>query len=149
MIIKCYGDSNTYAYDPGSFLGDRLPAQDRWVNILAEKMNCTVINDGENGREIPRNGNELAAFQRVHGDKDQIDLLIVMLGTNDLLQGNSVTGVTKRMERFLRQINIKSSNILLIAPPLLQRGAWVSSDELLTASEQLNKAWNKYDRNDF
>ena len=30
MKILCFGDSNTYGYDPRSFLDDRYPADVRW-----------------------------------------------------------------------------------------------------------------------
>ena len=30
MKVICFGDSNTYGYDPRSFLGDRYGPTDRW-----------------------------------------------------------------------------------------------------------------------
>ena len=54
MKILCFGDSNTYGYDPRSFLGDRYPAEYRWVDILAKKLCCTAVNAGMTGREIDR-----------------------------------------------------------------------------------------------
>ena len=35
MRILCFGDSNTYGYDPRGFFGDRYGAGDRWVDLLA------------------------------------------------------------------------------------------------------------------
>ena len=32
--ILCYGDSNTYGYDPRSYLGGRYPASVRWTALL-------------------------------------------------------------------------------------------------------------------
>ena len=32
--IICYGDSNTYGYDPCVMAGDRYPEEDRWTGIL-------------------------------------------------------------------------------------------------------------------
>ena len=32
--IICYGDSNTYGYDPCVLAGDRYPEEDRWAEIL-------------------------------------------------------------------------------------------------------------------
>ena len=37
MNIICFGDSNTYGYDPRSYLGGRYDAGSRWVDILAEE----------------------------------------------------------------------------------------------------------------
>ena len=54
MRVLCFGDSNTYGYDPRSYFGGRYPAISRWVDLLAAKTGWDVINAGENGREIPR-----------------------------------------------------------------------------------------------
>ena len=35
MKLLCFGDSNTYGYDPRSYLGDRYPSSIRWVDKLA------------------------------------------------------------------------------------------------------------------
>ncbi len=40
MRMLCYGDSNTYGYDPRGFFGGSYPAESRWVGILAEKTGC-------------------------------------------------------------------------------------------------------------
>lgn len=141
MKILCFGDSNTYGYDPRTYLGDRLPVEDCWVSILAEKLGCVAVNAGENGREIPRNRWEMTEFEQLLAEEKQIDLLIIMLGTNDLLQGNSVTDVTKRMEAFLGQIHLDLQQVLLIAPPLLRHGAWICCGELITDSEILNESY--------
>lgn len=51
--VICFGDSNTYGYDPRSYLGGRYGPDSRWVDILAEKTGWTICNMGQNGREIP------------------------------------------------------------------------------------------------
>ena len=33
--IVCYGDSNTYGYDAADWFGGRLPAEQRWGDLLA------------------------------------------------------------------------------------------------------------------
>ena len=75
MMVICFGDSNTYGYDPRGYFGGRHDADCRWVDILATETRWTVYNMGQNGREIP---SAAPAFP------DDTDLLIVMLGTNDL-----------------------------------------------------------------
>ena len=130
MNVVCFGDSNTYGYDPRSFLGDRYDADFRWVDILAAKTGWAIRNEGENGRQIPRTA--------VHLPED-VDLLIVMLGTNDLLQGNSVEAVVRRMESFL--CGIRKEKLLLIAPPPMKLGEWVASQSLIEASKQLAVAY--------
>ena len=128
LKIICYGDSNTYGYDPRSFLGDRYPAESRWVDILAKKLGCTAVNAGMNGREIPRYPVKF----------ESADLLIIMLGTNDLLQGNSPEAVRERMKKFLDSIDFDRSKILLITPPPMKLGAWVPDQTLVDASKSLN-----------
>lgn len=80
---------------------------------------------GQNGREIPV---AAPAFP------DDTDLLIVMLGTNDLLQGRNPEQATERLERFLAGISLDRSKILLIAPPPMAMGEWVPSPQLIEES---------------
>ena len=141
MKIVCFGDSNTYGYDPRSYFGDRYPAEHRWVTILGDKLGCTAVNAGENSREIPRHIWELTDFQRLLCSEAPVDLLTVMLGTNDLLQGNSLDAVERRMEAFLRQIDLDPSRILLIAPPPMRAGEWTSSPGLIEDSMRLSKTY--------
>ena len=68
---------------------------------------------GQNGREIP------VAAPAFLVDTD---LLIVMLGTNDLLQGRSPEQAAERLERFLSGISLDRSKIMLIAPPPMAMG---------------------------
>ena len=128
--IVCFGDSNTYGYDPRGYFGDRYGDEDRWVDLLAKQTGYAVINAGANGREIPRNPYAL----RLLTEHAPVDIFLVMLGTNDLLQGASVKDAADRMENFLSRLLPLHNNILLIAPPPMKRGAWVPTDEIVTES---------------
>ena len=136
--ILCFGDSNTYGYDPCSPFGSRYSSEVRWVDRLALSLGCECINAGENGREIPARPWELRYFGQLL-KTHQPDCAIIMLGSNDLLQGNSAEDVVKRMEQFLGKAD--QARILLIAPPPMQRGEWVTSQELINASEELNRGY--------
>ena len=125
MEVICFGDSNTYGYDPQGYFGGRYDADSRWVDILAVETGWTVCNMGQNGREIP---SAAPAFP------DDTDLLIVMLGTNDLLQGRSPEQAAERLERFLLSLSLNRSKLLLIAPPPVKRGAWVPNQQLIDDS---------------
>ena len=125
MNVICFGDSNTYGYDPRSYLGDRYDADSRWVDILAAETGWTVCNMGQNGREIPSSAPSFLA---------DTDLLIVMLGTNDLLQGRSPEQATERLEQFLTAVPLDRNKILLIAPPPMVLGEWVPSQQLIDDS---------------
>lgn len=125
MNVICFGDSNTYGYDPRGYFGGRYDADCRWVDILAMETGWTISSMGQNGREIPSVAPTLPA---------DTDLLIVMLGTNDLLQGCSPEQTTERLGRFLAAVPLDQSKILLIAPPPVTLGAWVPNQQLIENS---------------
>lgn len=125
MKVICFGDSNTYGYDPRGYFGGRYDADSRWVDILAANTGWTIYNMGQNGREIPSAAPNLPA---------DTNLLIVMLGINDLLQGCSQTQAAERLEQFLSDISLDRNKILLIAPPPVTLGAWVPSAKLIEDS---------------
>ena len=130
MQILCFGDSNTYGYDPRDFGGDRYDADNRWVDLLGKQTGFAVINAGSNGRVIPAN----ADVRKLYRQWQTADILLIMLGTNDLLQSASAAEVTARMEHFLKSILPHCRQILLISPPPLKRGAWVPTDALVAES---------------
>lgn len=128
MKVLCFGDSNTYGYDPRSWLGGRYDAGSRWVDLLAGKTGWEIQNQGQNGRGIPRRPIEVP--------KDT-DLLVVMLGTNDLLQGDTPQKAAERMEQFLAGLSLAREKILLVAPPPLAFGEWVQEERLAADSARL------------
>lgn len=134
MKVICYGDSNTYGYDPRSYFGGRYDSDHRWTDILGRRTGWNIENQGMNGREIPG--------VPVHFSEDT-DLLIIMLGTNDLLQGRSVEITVKRMEQFLLHTGLEWDKILLIAPPPMREGAWVTDPRLVKASLSLADAYQQ------
>ena len=138
MRILCFGDSNTYGYDPRGFFGDRYDAEDRWVDLLAKQTGHECINAGSNGREIPRNPYALRLLE----EYTPVDIFLVMLGTNDLLQGESTKDTAAEMDAFLTSLLPHCKQILLICPPPLKRGAWVPSDELVNESVHLAEEYN-------
>ena len=132
MKVICFGDSNTYGYDPRSYFGGRYPKDSRWVDILAEKTGWEVINQGENGRCIPRC---LVAFPA------DTDLLVVMLGTNDLLQGSTPEQAAARMKQFLNGLSLAREKILLTAPPPMALGDWVTDPAQVENSRTLARCY--------
>ena len=136
MKLWCFGDSNTYGYDPCGFFGGRYAAP--WPALLTEKTGFQVINDGKNGRMIPEREYEILQFRR-DAEQYNADAFIVMLGTNDLLEGATAREVAARMEAFLNRYNMPL--ILLISPPPMKRGAWVPDDELVEVSKELSRQY--------
>ena len=123
MKVVCYGDSNTFGYDPRGYFGGQYDRP--WPEILSKKTSWNVINQGLNGREIPKTP---ISFP------EDTDLLIIMLGTNDLLQGASLEDACKKMEQFLESLTLNRDKILLIAPPPMKFGKWVHNQELIDNS---------------
>ena len=140
MRMLCYGDSNTYGYDPRGFFGDRYPAECRWVDILAQKLKWEIQNEGQNGREIP-----IRPFQYQRAGElltsNPPNIFAIMLGTNDLLRGYSAVETCSRMEAFLCYLQPKCGQLLLIAPPPMKRGAWVTEENLIAESVKLAEAY--------
>lgn len=131
MRLVCFGDSNTYGYDPRSFFGGRYPAESRWTDLLVEMTGWEVVNLGQNGREIPAGAGSLAGLPR------RDDLLVVMLGSNDLLCHPRFTAgnAAARMEQFLN--TLPPCRVLLVAPPPMVIGEWVTEERLLSESAAL------------
>lgn len=124
MNVMCYGDSNTYGYDPCDRFGVHYPR--RWTDILAEKTGWTVINDGFNGREVS------AIPISIPMD---VDLFLVMLGTNDLLQLDTPEATAERMECFLSGADPQKT--VIISPVPMCWGEWVQDQELIDDSIRL------------
>lgn len=90
--ILCFGDSNTWGYMPLSAL-ERYPDEARWAGVLQSKLGSEyrVIEEGQNGRTtvfddpfetICKNGSKhLPVLLESH---KPLDLVVIMLGTNDL-----------------------------------------------------------------
>lgn len=134
--IFCFGDSNTYGYDARSALGERLPEKQRWPDILQKLSGWEVLNRGMNGRMIPQQPWLLEDFDQQLTDCDPVDLILIMLGTNDLL-GTFRPDMEKtgaRMEQFIRHVlrhhmvGGDGGKILLVAPPGTQIGRFSQMD---------------------
>lgn len=90
--IVCFGDSNTWGYNPIS--EERHDYEDRWTTVLQRELGTDflVIPEGLNGRttvwddpiELHKSGAKyLPPCLESH---KPVDLVIIMLGTNDLKQ---------------------------------------------------------------
>ena len=90
--ILCFGDSNTWGYVPLS-PSERFPDEVRWTGVLQSALGAgyRVTEEGQNGRTtvfddpyetICKNGSKhLPVILESH---KPLDLVIIMLGTNDL-----------------------------------------------------------------
>ena len=134
--IVCFGDSNTHGYcaDPGDCTdgGSRFDETQRWTCLLQKKLgeNFLILEEGLSGRttvfEDPLEEGlcGLDAIYSALKSHEPVDLLVVMLGTNDTkcYLGQNADTIAMGMERLLRKaMNVErwteKPNILLIAPP--------------------------------
>lgn len=130
--ILCYGDSNTWGYEP--LTGARLPRKQRWPTLLQAILGDSyhVIPEGLNGRttswNVPyragRNGRKslLAALE----SHCPLSLVAIMLGTNDLKHHLNVSAYESSLglSSLIKIVNTSEAGIgglppkaLVIAPP--------------------------------
>lgn len=136
--ILCFGDSNTWGYDPAgsarSPVPVRHPADVRWTGVMAKALgpNFEVIGAGQNGRttvfEDPyyfgRNGRTaLPIFLETY---KPLDLVVLMLGTNDLktifhAPPRGIADGVAALVRMIRQSdagpNGQPPHVLVVCPP--------------------------------
>ncbi|WP_020533429.1 SGNH/GDSL hydrolase family protein [Flexithrix dorotheae] len=130
--IVCFGDSNTWGFDPVT--RDRFAPKKRWTAVLQKELgkDYLVIPEGLNGRttvwDDPIEGwkNGKKQIIPVLGSHKPIDLVVILLGTNDLKQRFSLSAVdVARGAKVLVEIVQKSDfgpdgkapKVLLLAPP--------------------------------
>lgn len=129
---KClfYGDSNTYGVDiAGGHSGARYPENVRFTGILQESLKdeWEFVVEAKVGRCIPSMEFEIEEFEKILENAGEIDLLAIMLGTNDYLSHSKPDSkrVADRMRDLINKLLEKEvyssgkTRILLIAPPKL------------------------------
>ena len=138
--ILCLGDSNTFGYDPTSYLGEPYPHP--WTELL-HSGGDHVANCGQNGLDIATCLEALESVESLLTRAKPLDWLLAMLGTNDILNGASAEKTARRLEQLLQYIipRLDGTKLLLIAPPLIQLGAWVQEERFLTESQKLSECY--------
>lgn len=91
--VLCYGDSNTYGYVPGGTASDRFGWRERWPGVMARHLgnDWHVVEEGLGGRTTVRNDDVEGHFKNGRTylkpcvlSHAPLDVVILMLGTNDL-----------------------------------------------------------------
>lgn len=149
--ILCYGDSNTWGHNPKD--ASRFRENERLTKLLQQKLGdeYEIIEEGLCGRTASfydsvkpfRHG--ISSLRMVLDSAQPIDLVIIMLGTNDLKScyngdGVSISNGIREMVHIIKNPYVYNAHfqipdILIVAPILLK-------DELsnnLRTSEQFNE----------
>lgn len=130
--IVCFGDSLTWGFDPDTHL--RMADEGRWTTVMKKNLgdDYEVIEEGQCGRTIatddPAEGEKSGIRYIVPclESHNPLDLLIIMLGTNDCKRkfsysARDIAGEMQRMvEKVLAFNRFKcgdSFKVLIVAPP--------------------------------
>ena len=138
--VVCFGDSNTYGYNPSD--GERYSEEIRWTSLLQGLLGdgFKVIEEGLNGRttvfDDPNDDwkNGVDYIKGVLCTHRPVDYLVIMLGTNDMktiynASADAISaGLNEIVNRAEKVMDLKQGyvpKILIVSPPLI-------SDDILT-----------------
>ena len=144
--IICFGDSNTHGCCADSADcadgGGRFNEQERWTRLLQEKLgdDYLVIEEGLSGRTtcfedpIHEGLNGLNYITPCLKSHEPVDLLVIMLGTNDCKDRfyASAACIGVGMARLVKKAmatecwGANKPNVLIIAPPHIGEGMLTS-----------------------
>ncbi len=136
MTILVFGDSNSHGTPPLASLPaeGRHAKADRWPEVMAMELGREVITDGLPGRTTvhddpveggARNG-AAVLLSSLHAHKP-LDLVIIMLGTNDLKSRFSVSAweIARSVERLVGMVRQEgvAKDVMVVAPaPVRETG---------------------------
>lgn len=133
--VLCYGDSNTYGQTTANRPDDRYPHDIRWPGIVRAALagHWLVIEEGLSGRttvsDDPIEGSEKNGRTYLRPcimSHKPLDLVIIMLGTNDLkIRFNKTTGeiamgvgaLVSDIKSMPAGVDGRTPEILVVAPP--------------------------------
>ena len=124
MKIVCYGDSNTYGFDPRLGSPGRLAKTERWTGILDSEPDIEIANEGMNGRCIPSASYEYRSLKKILERHYDADMLIIMLGSNDLFMTREATA---------EKIADKMRNVFVNVPELI---CWKTSGTMAAGNSR-------------
>lgn len=142
--ILCFGDSNTYGYVPGGS-GRRYSEEIRWPARLQMLLGneYIVIEDGLPGRTTDIDApdepwkNGMAYLRGVLSTHRPIDMVIIMLGTNDLKAelhressdiADALRNIVTTAGSFLKEKQNYAPKTMIIAPACLNDRIGVNYD---------------------
>ena len=139
--IVCFGDSNTHGYcaDPRDTEtgGSRFSENERWTCLLQQRLgeDYLVLEEGLSGRTTVFNDplhESMSGLDSIYSclmSHEPVDLLIIMLGTNDCKErlGQSAPCISLGLDRLIKKARTvlcwrNKPNILVISPPWMKEG---------------------------
>lgn len=153
--ILCYGDSNTWGYDPAT--QTRFSNNIRWTGVLQNLLgnNFNIIEEGLNGRTTnikEREEHALGYYRDFRSSMDlvsilietnsPIDLVVVMLGTNDLKNNfnQSSDDISTNMklvcEAIINNDYFNSKTIILVSPTHINESSPNLLDSFIGTAEK-------------
>ena len=146
--IVCFGDSNTHGYcaDPNDTEthSDRFSENERWTCLLQQALgeDYYVIEEGLSGRTtvfsdpLHESMSGLDSIYSCLMSHEPVDLLIIMLGTNDCKErfAANPAAIGAGLERLILKAKTVPAwrdgrpNILIVSPPWMREGF---SDEVM------------------
>lgn len=129
--ILCFGDSNTWGFDAST--GERFPNGIRWTSLLQEKYShqVQIIEEGLSGRTsvfhdpLFEGLNALDYIRPCILSHLPLDLVVIMLGTNDTKERfhatsyNIAQGIIRLAHKASAALSTQSNTcpILIVSPP--------------------------------
>ncbi|QQS19859.1 hypothetical protein IPL85_00100 [Candidatus Saccharibacteria bacterium] len=129
-VVLCYGDSNTWGQNDDNNFASRYASNVRWTGKLQELLGdgYYIIEEGLGGRTTnldrynpaKQSQNGLSYFKSCIISHSPLDMVVIMLGTNDLKSRyeRPAREIADTLKLFVDEVYANNSNavILLVAP---------------------------------
>jgi len=153
--ILCFGDSNTWGYDPAT--KTRFSRDKRWTGLLQKYLGNQyyIVEEGLNGRTTNidekekynlgysrKNRNSLDLLPGLIESHYPLDLIVVMLGTNDLKSNfnHSANQIASNMKLVCQAIIthecFNSKSLLLISPTHIEENSDIILDSFIDTNHK-------------
>lgn len=146
--ILCYGDSNTFGYNPLD--GSRFDEKTRWTGILQENLkdDYKIIEEGANNRTGFVNNpagflySAHRHFPKTITKLKDVDILILSVGTNDLQFQYDIgfNAIEKGLEDLILVARDNSNRVILIPPVILNEDIFNGYFKILFDETSIGKS---------
>lgn len=158
--VLFFGDSLTFCYD--AKINDRMVYENRWTTIVENKFSdkYRFIIEGQGGRTIDNDDgiegrNGVKAFTQVLYSHYYVDVIFIMLGTNELKDKfrTDAKTIAKKFEKIKSVVDewkvkprLFEPKITLVAPPKIYENFIPEGWGIVGAQEVSNELANEYEQ---